>query len=160
MGFDIYAKNRHHEEAGGYFRASVDGWPPLWGFIAELCKDILTPGEVEDGFTNNGYDDETNYISAQKALLISGKLAEALMDKEKYRPLIEKHMGTKSKFGAWLDKNMAGSGWESLKSPSIVSFGENPMIYEDQRGPADKLWGGITEFEEFCRGASDGFFIR
>ena len=72
MGFDLYGE-RPKKEVGEYFRNSVWWWRPLWDYVTEVCKDVLTKGDVNDGYWNNGH-----WIHAKQAKRIAERLTELL----------------------------------------------------------------------------------
>lgn len=74
MGFDVYGLAARSEN-GEYFRNNVWGWRRLWAFVVEVCPDILTDEDIENGSFNNGHT-----YSEKKALAIATRLEECLKD--------------------------------------------------------------------------------
>jgi hypothetical protein len=68
MGFDLYGIKAINKK-GEYFRNNVWGWRPLWNYICNVGKNILTNKDMEEGEWNNGHT-----INATK----TKKLVEAL----------------------------------------------------------------------------------
>ena len=58
---------------GGYFRNNVWWWRPLWVYVAELCDDILTEDDIENGHNNSGH-----LIDQEKCLIIAKRLVDEL----------------------------------------------------------------------------------
>ena len=73
MGFDLYGFNKN-SEVGKYFRNNGWYWRPLWQFVCNECKDILTDEEKDSGMYNEG-----TVIDASKAHQIADKLAEMVV---------------------------------------------------------------------------------
>ena len=42
-------------KSGGYFRANVWFWRPLWFFVSGVCDDILTDKDIQRGEFNEGH---------------------------------------------------------------------------------------------------------
>lgn len=72
MGFDILGLDPEHK-TGECFRNNVRYWTPLWDYIAETCKDILSTWDIEQGTCNNGY-----MYSMTKAVKLAERLYELL----------------------------------------------------------------------------------
>lgn len=72
---EYYAIQEKHQESnpGEYFRNNVWGWRPLWGFVCEVCHDILTDKDVEGGCYNDGHE-----ISKTKAIQIGNRLSKLI----------------------------------------------------------------------------------
>lgn len=50
------AQTKYEEEnPGQYFRNNVWFWRPLWDYVCEVCKDVMTREEMEAGGSNSGY---------------------------------------------------------------------------------------------------------
>ena len=60
---------------GAYFRNNVWWWRPLWHYVCQICDDILTEEDLEDGCSNSGHE-----INADKALTIGIRLHAAVLD--------------------------------------------------------------------------------
>ena len=60
-------------KSGGYFRANVWFWRPLWGFVTAYCDDILTDRDRGAGEFNDGH-----HINHKKATAIAERLFEML----------------------------------------------------------------------------------
>lgn len=72
MGFDLYGV-APAGKGGEYFRNNVWYWHPLWEFVCETCKDILTEEDKRGGTFNEGYR-----IGARKAQKIYDRLIDLL----------------------------------------------------------------------------------
>lgn len=72
MGMDVYGKNPT-KEVGEYFRASVWGWHPLWGYVQDRFSYIAD--EVQYGHSNDG-DGLDNAKSKQLAALLRADIAD------------------------------------------------------------------------------------
>lgn len=71
MGFDLFGKS------GNYFRNSIWLWHPLWQYVCNNCRDILTEEEILHGHFNEHYN-----ISKEKAEKIGEHLLELLRSDE------------------------------------------------------------------------------
>lgn len=60
-------------KSGGYFRANVWFWRPLWGFVTAYCDDILTEKDILRGEYNDGHR-----ISKTKSERIANRLYSML----------------------------------------------------------------------------------
>lgn len=56
---------------GIYFRNNVWWWRPLWMYISDLCKDILTEKDMTSGTFNDGH-----FISKAKSKKIAKRIQE------------------------------------------------------------------------------------
>ena len=72
---------------GAYFRNNVWYWRPLWNFVCEVCDDILTQKDMEEGMTNSGH-----VISKTKAKKIASRLRKMDKDLEDHQIGHERHM--------------------------------------------------------------------
>jgi len=74
---------------GGYFRNNVWWWRPLWNYVAELCDDILTEEDIENGHSNSG-----QLIDQEKCLVIAKRLVDKLQSGEvaKYKAARDRHL--------------------------------------------------------------------
>ena len=72
MGFEIVGL-QPEKEVGKSFSNNVWHWRPLWGYIAETCRDILSEEEIEQGTWNDGYE-----YSRTKAMKLARRLYELL----------------------------------------------------------------------------------
>lgn len=68
MGFDIIGI-KPINDSGKSFSRNIQGWTPLWNFICQYCADLLTKGQAEEGFANDGIK-----ISAKQTKLIVERL--------------------------------------------------------------------------------------
>lgn len=73
MGYDLVGLNPTNEY-GEYFRNNIWSWPPLWSFVCHCCNDILTPEQIEEGYSNTGV-----VIEAWQAQLIAQRLKECIV---------------------------------------------------------------------------------
>tara|TARA_R100000458_G_C8201843_1_gene192128 strand:+ start:278 stop:793 length:516 start_codon:yes stop_codon:yes gene_type:complete len=64
-----------HQNPGRYFRVNVWGWRPIWGFVCNVCDEILTEKDCEYGHYNGGHK-----ISKTKAVKIAKKIKK--LDKD------------------------------------------------------------------------------
>ena len=62
---------------GVYFRNNCWWWRPLWNYVCDECKDILTEEDMTRGSYNDGH-----LINEKKAKLIADRLNEKLKSKE------------------------------------------------------------------------------
>ena len=60
-------------KSGGYFRANVWFWRPLWFFVSGVCDDILTDNDIQRGEFNEGHK-----ISKTKSEKIAKRLYSML----------------------------------------------------------------------------------
>ena len=63
------------ENCGTYFRNNVWFWRPLWNFVTGCCADILTEGDIENGYMNDGH-----IISKTKSKRIASRLRRFFKD--------------------------------------------------------------------------------
>ena len=68
MGFDIYGISASGQK-GEYFRNSVWWWRPLWDYVCDVCRDILTKKDKDAGHYNDGHR-----IDSHKAAQIAERL--------------------------------------------------------------------------------------
>lgn len=60
---------------GGYFRANVWTWRPIWSFVVQHCNDILNNNDLERGEYNDGHT-----ITSDKSKAMSIRIKEMLDD--------------------------------------------------------------------------------
>lgn len=58
---------------GGYFRANVWTWRPIWSFVSQHCNDILNDEDLERGEFNDGHT-----ITSDKSKAMSIRIKELL----------------------------------------------------------------------------------
>jgi len=69
-------KDKYEDDnPGSYFRNNVWFWRPLWGYVCEVCDDYMTHDEMDNGYSNSGFE-----ISEETAIHIAEKLSEKLAD--------------------------------------------------------------------------------
>ena len=76
--YDDYMKSRwewQDNTEGAYFRNNVWFWRPLWNFVTGCCADILTEGDIENGYMNDGH-----IISKTKSKRIASRLRRFFKD--------------------------------------------------------------------------------
>ena len=61
------------ENPGTYFRNNVWWWRPLWAYVNEICNDVLTEEDLDNGHSNSGH-----LIDEAKCKIISERLAHEL----------------------------------------------------------------------------------
>jgi hypothetical protein len=76
MGMDVYGNNPK-SKVGEYFRNNCWYWRPLWDYVCQECKSIITAKDASAGHYNDGH-----LISATKAVLIANKLDSLLASGE------------------------------------------------------------------------------
>jgi hypothetical protein len=133
MGFDLMGL-RATSKKGEYFRNNVWYWRPLWEYVCEECKDILTYKDMEKGGWNNGEE-----ITGDQALRIADRLDEAIKT---------------GRTQAW------GNVWElNQKQAKLDNEGKKMGDKEyDWREAYPFEVDNVKEFAEFCR-ESGGFSI-
>ena len=67
MGFDVYGRS------GNQFRNSGWSWGPLWDYVEQVCSDILTKKDIDNGKYNDGH-----LIDADKAIGVGERLNELI----------------------------------------------------------------------------------
>ena len=73
---DFDARNKWYEDNPGvYFRNNVWWWRPLWGYISQVCADILTDNDLQHGSFNDNH-----FISKAKCQKISRRLDKLIKD--------------------------------------------------------------------------------
>jgi len=65
----------YEENPGIYFRNNVWWWRPLWGYVTEVCGDILTDDDLNHGSYNDGH-----FISKAKCKRIARRLNKLIND--------------------------------------------------------------------------------
>lgn len=153
MGFDLIGVKVANEK-GKYFGNNYSWWRPLWKYVYEACKDILTEEDFKEGNWNNGY-----LIDSDKTIRIAIRLERLLNHGE-----VEKYV------------KEGRSEWDNL--PDKVCFcccGKGEMTYlSGKQGKCIicegkgkfKAWvyhfpfdeDNVKSFVEFCRN-SGGFRI-
>lgn len=96
MGFDLYGKKPVNAEPepewdindkesltrywewqqntpGAYFRNNVWWWHPLWDYVCNVCSDIVSESDYQDGHSNSG-----RFISNRKCQKIYARLIHLL----------------------------------------------------------------------------------
>jgi len=48
-------KDWENKNPGQYFRNNVWFWRPLWVYVCEVCKDVMTEEEIQAGDSNSGF---------------------------------------------------------------------------------------------------------
>ena len=152
MGFDVYGINAASKK-GEYFRNNVWYWRPLWRYVAQVCEDILTAEDIEEGGYNDGH-----VIEADKAAKIAERLLSLIKDKEvrrfadEYATELETlpdeqcgHCaGTGERHDEYVDGQCNACGGKGTVRPWKTWY---PFSEEN-----------VKEFAEFCRD-SGGFAI-
>ena len=79
------------ENSGVYFRNNVWWWRPLWHFVSNICDNILTDRDAEEGCMNNGHK-----ISKTKADRIAKRLHSMIESGEvkEYEEEYKKHLAS------------------------------------------------------------------
>ena len=79
------------ENCGTYFRNNVWWWRPLWHFVSNICDNILTDRDAEEGCMNNGHK-----ISKTKAGKIAKRLHSMIEDGsvKEYEEGYKKHLAS------------------------------------------------------------------
>lgn len=151
MGFDLMGKS--HEEKGKYFRNNCWWWRPLWQYIADECKDILTAKDISSGCYNDGH-----FISAKKAFAISQRLDKLIAEGKVKDYEIDYKLSTELLPDEICDI-CNGTGQRN----DFIMQGEcNACNGTGKRRPSQTNYPfdeqNVKEFAEFCR-LSNGFEI-
>ena len=74
---EYYEKKWKFEEenVGAYFRNNVWWWRGLWDYVREVCYDIISEDEYNEGHTNNGLT-----IDEDRAKIIAERLNQRIKD--------------------------------------------------------------------------------
>lgn len=78
MGFDIYGKSPINSQ-GEYFRNNIWWWRRLWDYVCNLCPELISEKEAENGHYNSG-----QHFSKETAIKISNKITESIKNKQAY----------------------------------------------------------------------------
>jgi hypothetical protein len=68
MGMDVYGL-APDDKSGEYYRCTIFYWHPLWVYVSDKCKDILTIGDRKGGHVNDG-----NQYDLLKSMRIAKRL--------------------------------------------------------------------------------------
>ena len=100
------------ENVGAYFRNNVWWWRGLWDYVREVCYDIISEDEYNEGHTNSGLtidEDRATKIAKRLNQLIKDGKAQSHIDLwEARRKVAEEHnkglkKGTSDKNYKWED---------------------------------------------------------
>jgi len=72
MGFDLSGV-KPKSEVGTYFRNNCWYWRPLWGFVSQICDDVISDDDFQSGTFNDGH-----LIDENQCKVISEVLDELL----------------------------------------------------------------------------------
>ena len=82
MGFDLYGMGTRKNEVdysdltiGQYFRENVWGWHPLWQYLCEIARDVLSEEDMKLGRSNSGH-----IITKEKAIALADILKIVIAD--------------------------------------------------------------------------------
>ncbi len=83
MGMDV------HGRSGNYFRNNCWWWRPLWNFVANECKEVISEKDYERGSYNDGF-----LVDYEKCEVIVEKLQKLVEDGrvKEYEKLYQKHL--------------------------------------------------------------------
>tara|TARA_R110002012_G_scaffold118561_1_gene267419 strand:+ start:138 stop:692 length:555 start_codon:yes stop_codon:yes gene_type:complete len=124
--------NMYHDmNPGVYFRANVWYWRPLWEYVCDICDNVLTEEDRQEGHMNNGY-----IIDKEKCVKISVILSLNLCSgaTQGYSDKYQKNMnsapdeecylcdGTGERHDKWVDGECNGCRGKGQRRPDCTSY--------------------------------------
>lgn len=155
MGFDIMGKNPKNAK-GEYFRNNVWWWRPLWDYVAESCKDVLSESDLRKGGYNDGHlihNDKAKRIAIRLEHLV--RQGEVKRYEKEYKQQMKEIPDEKCDLchgtGTRKDKH---TNYQNMKCNKCEGKGDvRPFETNYPFSEAN-----VKEFIEFCRN-SGGFEI-
>ena len=142
------------ENVGSYFRNNVWWWRPLWVYVAELCDDILTEEDIENGHNNSGH-----LIDQEKCLIIAKRLVDELRSGRvaKYKEARDRHLEGLAEEDCNLCDSTGIRNDEYVQGECNGCHGTGKKPHWDTHYPFDEE--NVEEFKNFVK-ESGGFRIN
>jgi len=142
------------ENVGSYFRNNVWWWRPLWIYVAELCDDILTEEDIENGHNNSGH-----LIDQEKCLIIAKRLVNELRSGRvaKYKEARDRHLEGLAEEECNLCDSTGIRNDEYVQGECNGCHGTGTQPHWDTHYPFDEE--NVREFKNFVK-ESGGFRIN
>jgi len=146
---DEYQSNNR----GVYFRANVWYWRPLWEYVCDVCDDILTEEDMEQGTYNDGHE-----IDNDKALDIANRLESLHKDGTNLKHQIEREVYLKNlaKVDCTTCNGTGQRNDEYVKGDCNGCEGQGKRESWESHYPFEADF--VLEFAQFCK-QSGGFSI-
>lgn len=152
MGFDIIGRDARNKK-GEYFRSNGWWWHPLWEYVYEVCNDILTEKDLENGGFNGGH-----FINRDKAQRIATRLEHLLKQGEvkKYARQRKQALDKMPDVGCDLCRGTGIRNDRYVKGRCNKCLGKGKIMPEVSESPFSV--SNVKDFAGFCKN-SGGFQI-